>query len=956
MKLPGVVGPTYQDDSNTEICQNFFAEQVGSPSVQNNPYAKAEYLLQPTPGTRLLLEIAAATSIVAMQETLGRLFVVARDENASPVTDTLYEISHTGGAYDAVIRGILPQPAGGRVQLVTMGDTGGLLMVISQNRVHYYDLDPTPAPTIASTSFGAPWAYVDLPVGPNFPGGALNLPAPERQTAAPNEMSVHQGPGGNIRFALDWSPPDDMIGWWFIPFVDGTELPGRAMSFLMADRDCFVNFNFGVNPTTFYGCRVAMRWNEVGKYREMYFARFNPTVGLPASAVLGIFPALATQNAPAPPPVDLEHWYTDVACLADFGAELNGFFVKLDASRNEMSVSPQFGREPSQAGASSTIAWTWTELPSKNVVIPGPSRELNGVVGDTTANRLYVASDTGAAPGKLLAVVLDTAGDETAGERVAADDVGLPNAITALPTGIDIEGQRLYVVNAADDRVFVLGRSAPHARVAGEEFTYEWPVNAGYENRSVDVYVYDGLVYLLFSQQNPTTNKRLATMQCFTAGGVRRTDRDIPNEELVAAGLDQRPTHITGTGETLFIADAIAQRVAAFNAATGDWLISRSSLTALDNWRGARGFLTSAIWYDPTTTPTVEPTDTVGRMWMSGNLEGQVLAVVWDLIADICGQHPQYEWNPLQAVIRADAPDKWQAFKALRKELVTIGKKTGGVWVSTDSLFPLIPRRDVFFEVGIVAADTLQTVRDTLMWVGGSQQGTGIVYRLDGYTPMRVSTHAVERALRAVTEPQLAAATAWAYEQDGHHFYVLNVPGVANTWVFDATTELWHTRVDRDEDGNFIPFRPATHAVAFGQNIVGDRLSGKIGALTTDYWGNFNGAPFRRLRQTPDMQTERREVAYRDLIVDVGVGIGLTEGEIRDLDPYMLISWSRDSGRKFSPQVRRYLGRRGQTNVKPKIETLGSGLQLVVRMETDTLAPTWIYGGYIDAGHVGRKN
>jgi hypothetical protein len=68
----------------------------------------------------------------------------------------------------------------------------------------------------------------------------------------------------------------------------------------------------------------------------------------------------------------------------------------------------------------------------------------------------------------------------------------------------------------------------------------------------------------------------------------------------------------------------------------------------------------------------------------------------------------------------------------------------------------------------------------------------GIVYRANGYTAQRISTHAVEWQIQQYGN--LSDAIAYTYQQDGHSFYVLIFPSANTTWVFDVATSLWHER------------------------------------------------------------------------------------------------------------------------------------------------------------------
>jgi hypothetical protein len=70
------------------------------------------------------------------------------------------------------------------------------------------------------------------------------------------------------------------------------------------------------------------------------------------------------------------------------------------------------------------------------------------------------------------------------------------------------------------------------------------------------------------------------------------------------------------------------------------------------------------------------------------------------------------------------------------------------------------------------------------------------------YQPTRISTHAIEHALSQLLAP--GRSFAFAYQQGGHEFYQLSVPGTEDateaggTWVYDFSTSQWHERMYLD--------------------------------------------------------------------------------------------------------------------------------------------------------------
>ena len=106
--------------------------------------------------------------------------------------------------------------------------------------------------------------------------------------------------------------------------------------------------------------------------------------------------------------------------------------------------------------------------------------------------------------------------------------------------------------------------------------------------------------------------------------------------------------------------------------------------------------------------------------------------------------------------------------------------------------FPLQRIQGAYNEIGCVAAYSVAKLDNGVFWLGADARGEGIVYRTNGYTGVRISTHAVEWQIQQYAS--MSDAVAYTYQQDGHAFYVLNFPTANTTWVYDAATQAWHER------------------------------------------------------------------------------------------------------------------------------------------------------------------
>lgn len=958
MRLPGFIGPTYQDGALREVCLNLIPERVETGSVEN-PYAKAQFKFRPTPSLVPLVEIEGASSIVAMRETLGRLFIVAR----AGQVDTLYEITRSGTGpnanYAAVRRADIPGTAHGAVGIETMGDTGRLLMVYSRDLIHYLDLAPKPNIAAADDPTRGPeWARLTLSGGRLEEGGGLVLVAQRQDVAAAMGMTAHAGPAGGVRLPFTWIPPDGMTGFWIVPFVDGVERLGRQLLMLGTPRDVYISFHNQANPIVFEGCVVRMRVNEVGKYLEMSvypWPNVPVPVGspIPVEASLRIYPAFVGTDAPtAPIDVGDTLWYPNVECFAQFAAEIDGFFVRLDSTSNEIAVSPHLGVNAGLEASPVTVSWEWDSLPEKTFRVD--ASDLQCIVGDATRNRLWYGRREANA---LVAVVLETTDAEVKGRLVPADDIAIPAAMTSPPTGGAFYGGKLYLVNATDTRVFVL--NAAGNRIEGDEFEFEYPdapnTFTPWSTVTVDVYVRDGYLYLLFEQhlganlaevRATGTVEVAVTLQGYTLTGARWSTADINLNQFRAAGITGPRVRLTGADDVLLVADRTAQRIETFNAETGDRLVNLGSSFA--RWRsGLAGVQDSLVWYDATPTPERRG-DSLGRVWIIGSLRGVNFVDVSDLHTGACGRWTQFRWDPLQSLQRTTHPDQWVAMAKLRKELFVFGTTTGDVLRISPTRFPLAVRTDVFIHAGVFAPRTLIECNKTLMFVGATEEGAGYVYQLDGYDPQRISTHAVEKAIRAAGMDALQDAVAWAYELEGHAYYVLRVPGLDETWVFDASTGVWHTRASGADDDALEAWRAATHAVAWGLNIVGDAQSGKLAALEdAKPFEDFDGRPVFRRREVMFIQREKDWANFVNLRLDVEVD-ALESGATADIDPAVEISWTKNQGRKYSRPAVRRLGMVGDYRKDARVDDCGNARQIGFRFDVRTRARVGYLGAFVD--------
>ena len=287
------------------------------------------------------------------------------------------------------------------------------------------------------------------------------------------------------------------------------------------------------------------------------------------------------------------------------------------------------------------------------------------------------------------------------------------------------------------------------------------------------------------------------------------------------------------------------------------------------------------------------------------------------------------------------APDNLTSLLVDHRDVVLFGGLTTEPWNNVGAAdFPFQRNAGAILEVGCVATHSARKVDTTFMWLGQDRNGSGVVWRAEGYRAVRASTHAVEEALQASTD--LSRAVAFAYQQDGQTFYAINAPGVSTTWVYDASIAQWHERADV-VDGEPAPWRATSHAYAHGYNIVGSD-DGKLYRLDFGAY-TYGSDEIYRERTSPHSTTpSRSRIFFSRLRLDVEVG---ETGQ--DVAPLIEMRASDDGGYTWGAWRQRSLGAIGEYSTPVVWDRCGSARDRVWQIKTTDNCRASIVGAAIDA-------
>jgi hypothetical protein len=218
---------------------------------------------------------------------------------------------------------------------------------------------------------------------------------------------------------------------------------------------------------------------------------------------------------------------------------------------------------------------------------------------------------------------------------------------------------------------------------------------------------------------------------------------------------------------------------------------------------------------------------------------------------------------------------------------------------------------------------------------------------MQGYQPERISTPAIEALIRSLPSTTLSNARAWTYQQGGHGFYCLNIPGAESTWCYDASTGLWHER-DYRELWEPERHRADCHALAHGENVVGDYEDGRIYALDQATYTD-DGTAIVRSRTAPHFTKELRQVFYSKFQLDMETGVGLDGAStVQGHNPKAMLEWSDDGGHTWSNQHFADIGKIGKTQKRVIWRRLGAARSRTFRISISDPVKTVLIGADLE--------
>jgi len=303
-------------------------------------------------------------------------------------------------------------------------------------------------------------------------------------------------------------------------------------------------------------------------------------------------------------------------------------------------------------------------------------------------------------------------------------------------------------------------------------------------------------------------------------------------------------------------------------------------------------------------------------------------------------------WDGTDKAIRSMGSDSIVCVLQNHRELWVWGDVSSEVWYNAGTAnFPFAPIQGVFVEMGCGALNTPVRFDNQVIWLASNRDGDRICVMAAQYVPQRVSTHATEMAWRRYSTS--SDAVGFAYQEDGHSFYVLTFPTAEATWVYDASLKLWHERAFWNVAvGQYEAHKAICHCRAFEKHLVGDRSSGKIFDWNLRY-ALDDTSEIRRMRRMPHISNENKRLFFKHLELEMESGLPTFPPIIQTDAPRLMLRWSDDRAHTWSPEQWMTAGKTGEYMARVQFERLGSSRDRVFEVTMTAQVPWRLIDGYL---------
>jgi hypothetical protein len=327
-------------------------------------------------------------------------------------------------------------------------------------------------------------------------------------------------------------------------------------------------------------------------------------------------------------------------------------------------------------------------------------------------------------------------------------------------------------------------------------------------------------------------------------------------------------------------------------------------------------------------------------------------------------------------------PDHLKAIYVNRREVFLFGDVKSELWYNSgptdSSAFSFSQLPGTYIEHGIVAPFSRASHDITVYWLANDLEGGGVVLSFKGYFANRISNHALEDAIRKMKQSVgISDALGFAYQLDGHQFYMLTFPAGNQTWVYDAAVQdpnaAWHQECwTNPHDGSLN--RSRVNCVASINNTImaGDWQNNTVYGLNMEKYTDrviaapgegFTEGPIVFTRSFPHIgaariagggnmaETDGRRLQFSAFRADMECGTAPLDASGRPAT--VSLRWSDDRGRTFGNAMLQQAGAPGEYLTQPQWLGMGIARDRIFELSHNIAGPAALNGAWVDAEVLG---
>ena len=269
-------------------------------------------------------------------------------------------------------------------------------------------------------------------------------------------------------------------------------------------------------------------------------------------------------------------------------------------------------------------------------------------------------------------------------------------------------------------------------------------------------------------------------------------------------------------------------------------------------------------------------------------------------------------WSALDFTTASSDPDAIVAPIVVKNKLVITGSET---IESFDNLgisgFPF-QRNGLFVQKGCFAPNSLINVNDGFMFIGGAVDESPAIWTLNGSTPQKISTTAIDSKLQSFSREEIESSFAISYAQSGAYFVEFSLPSI--TLVYDMITQVWHEKESQIINSKGFTqntrHRVNSLVTAYSRLLCGDSQDGRIGELMPTVYTEY-GMPILRAFSLQPFADMGSSISINSVELTMESGVG----NAAQPNPEIRLSTS-SNGKTFNDPIPAKIGRIGEYDTR----------------------------------------